>query len=572
MTSKNCPSSAVDELKWFEGNKICVDNSYNRWDGEYEWISLFSSRNQSVYKHTESNKYIYEIKNSNSPGYIYYFSDYEINYIMTTRCIINNIFDVSECNGLWETYYAQYNETWLSDYIIVTKCNDICTFNNKALINMDAALNPNTFTWNYFRRGSTTGYTNIYRCDQCAGDKSDTVNLYLYGRKETTDNSYWWLISQSTWSGPEDENTKNRCFLGYNLSDNNSVWHSDTFIYPSNCSTPGSWQSFVNNTWIVDYNMTLSECISHRHYQYNTLPVEAGLQQSEICVANTGTILRNYLKWSGVYKWLFYDKFTNLSAYYNVHNNIYIYPEIYLGNVQYGIYTKMSEDQYLVWYYKKNIPIKPTHFLQGKCHMNTTNIDISYCNGRWDLYTLSGIRTTKDSIMQTTPCQNNFVYNPILNKYNEVCVEIGEESNIYRSYRMKRGHQNLAVGFDLNVMHNHGNYSFIIEYVCHFIDAMFSGFSTIDQLEYPALNIIRNLSPVCNNASSVDIKFASSINTIAYVNNLYLFYNSSNALFFEYNDDNSVFNNVISELPPIRNECVVEHLFDIVISDENVFI
>eukprot|EP01084_Bolivina_argentea_P282320 483220_1 len=270
VSSSNCPSSAFDKLATFEGNKICITDSYNSlWNGQYEWKSYASNRNGTFYQHIQSNNLIYgrRFTNKLEEENTYYLSDYEANVISTTRCISNNI---AECNGKWQNYY---NNKWNVDTNMHSfTCNDLCLYNNDELI--DAPFDPVRFMWHN---------QSVYVCKQCA------INVYLYLYNDS------WVI------GPNLNGTSawnwNWCEL-----DNKS-------LNSMNCLVNGLWQSFVNNTWISDYDITVTQCISNINYKYSKLSI---FQEKQICINNTMDSSMD-----GMYKWLYYDSFTNSSTYYN---------------------------------------------------------------------------------------------------------------------------------------------------------------------------------------------------------------------------------------------------------------
>eukprot|EP01084_Bolivina_argentea_P320127 555400_1 len=61
VSTSKCPSTInKTSSSLFEGNKICIDNSYNSyWDGQYIWKYYDTNINASIYFNTNKNKYIY---------------------------------------------------------------------------------------------------------------------------------------------------------------------------------------------------------------------------------------------------------------------------------------------------------------------------------------------------------------------------------------------------------------------------------------------------------------------------------------------------------------------------------
>eukprot|EP01084_Bolivina_argentea_P173899 301233_1 len=334
----------------------------------------------------------------------------------------------------------------------------------------------------------------------------------------------------------------------------------------------------------------------------------------------------------GVYKWLYYDSFTNSSTYYNKHKNIHIYPQI----------TSFGDKEYIIY----------SNQILAKC--NISNIfEITYCIGHWNIFNYTGNEWNiyKDTNMITTACSDVCVHTNYDNNGDSVAIgsyglfywidyDLHHRTSIYHcrqcvfevyllghrgtvdghtgwfwltsaslmepagnmldycylgnkldneyifnlndcssagswtkdtKMRMKQcsanciklersqfiaqhfnidAHyyhlQNVAIRFDVNMDYNTDSLKIVC--VCNFVEDVSYGTAYLTpEIKYdgPVIDASYNLLSHCNNETHIYIRIGfwgddDNASSVAYVNNVYLYYNSNNdTLFFDNMDKNN---------------------------------
>eukprot|EP01084_Bolivina_argentea_P273650 466191_1 len=309
--------------------KICVTNSHNQiWDGEYQFQSFNPYLTGSAYHHITENKYFSGFCTSDNQQY--YIHSYESDNVTMAKCVISHSDDFISCMGKWTFYY---NNSWHSDpNINAVPCQDRCVKNNSK-----SWINNGVFKWIAF---NTTRLTNIYHCREC--NTSTRVNgSYLYGWEYDSGN-YEWQIGHDADSGARSA----KCDVG----SVNDLGSSYTFRF-EDCD---QWEVWNGSSWVQD-RTTVDLCDVEEDIAH------ANIIRKQICIDGADNDVLNDEYW-----WLYDMNYTNASVYYNVNNEIFIYPFI-------------NDSGYYYWQIGINTDTG------ARCKLSNTAFNFNEC-ANWEIY------------------------------------------------------------------------------------------------------------------------------------------------------------------------------------------
>eukprot|EP01084_Bolivina_argentea_P137527 242220_1 len=150
-------------------------------------------------------------------------------------------------------------------------------------------------------------------------------------------------------------------------------------------------------------------------------------------------------------------------------------------------------------------------------------------NGLW--YT--SIAFDPDWDMVATKCHPGVVEN---------CAKLQSSSDMYQTYSIKEGYQNLAIGFDANIAPTNVADVFTVQYSCDETNDIYHTLTNLssNSIIMPIMNFVYNLpSDSCDKSSSVSIKFMVDGKNHVFIDNIYLYYHFENEIYLDDMGDDS---------------------------------
>eukprot|EP01084_Bolivina_argentea_P274144 467207_1 len=174
--------------------------------------------------------------------------------------------------------------------------------------------------------------------------------------------------------------------------------------------------------------------------------------------------------------------------------------------------------------------------------------DITAQSSAWIIGPLGGFVADSVCNLDIKPCtfnindclnpglwsNNVFIYKDINEIAEEICVELSSNSEMYRNYTINDRYKDYAIGLDINIDAYDVNDKLNIEYWCNeksniltsFFDSPFIFSTSVN-------NIIYKLPNICDNSSFISLKFTCNIESTVYIDNIYLYYDIKNVLFYD---------------------------------------
>eukprot|EP01083_Nonionella_stella_P074833 203107_1 len=595
VSSPKCPSfgaNARSPPPLIKENKICISSSYRElFDGEYLFESYNHDLNASIYLHNGTNRYF--SAQTTSDNYEYNIHSFTYENITKARCIIPksnsadtfNAHDLRICVGRWEFYGG---DEWISDTNMTSvPCQSRCIEGNDI-----EDINRGVFEYHSF---NVTRGTPIYYCSECGrytylygwvqsgsygyriGDDpnspgawsycfigSDLSDEYIFSLDDCTD---W----RQSWNGTDWNNNnwipylcdddargdwtksfekinidpdRKVCINGAMDPNINGEYHwlyydavlrGSTYLNVHGSHIQPSIDIFGHYSWRIGHNhmrCNISEAVQGYIFDIDDCVNEWEINTDGVWVIDDDVFLTECtdICVSGHDYAITPDGTTFSYVYFNVtrQTNVYFcekctvhgYADVYL----YG------GDHY--WCIG---PDANAAFRWSRCYVDSNDVfNIDDC-----LY--GGMPSP---LWQTFDLADNFGWHDeddmIMTKCNDtshgVCMLIGSNEIAAKEYVVSGTHTGFALGFDVNTVNMASGDTFIVEYACtmNVLDTVSIDELTIftEAVDVSYTGIIYQLpSDLCDYQHHIAIRFNAKKHV--YVDNVYLYYNTSNTLFMD---------------------------------------
>eukprot|EP01084_Bolivina_argentea_P029036 53913_1 len=300
----------------------------------------------------------------------------------------------------------------------------------------------------------------------------------------------------------------------------------------------GKWYIYFNNTWNLDVDMIITSC-------------------QDICIV--GWFFGS--EWlTGTYTFSHFNKAGKTNVYFCKQCFYFRDDEfVYNGTYLYGL----DDGAAYAWRLGRDYNAAP--------HMSQCSPEVVIPNDNY-IYNINDCMGS-DATWLTGPnlaihgndSHNGHVVIPLedlvenikISKCNadlsDSCGILAANSKLSRTFWTEESYQRFAIGFDLNIVSDSlrgFTNILIIEYLCNKnINATNDSYNFLTSVDYKfkpidstITNIIYSLPKLCDNSSSISISFSVSDlseSITVYIDNIYLYYNVDNTIFFDNMDSDS---------------------------------